>query len=127
MQPIAGNPHPLNLQDQLGKADYVLYYLFMDLMPVNHDHIPATFAETLANGLANISVEIHIDRRAHETRVSESTRRKIFLEKYGDRIDDGILLLTASSGDDVLPTFYQELGGNQNGESDRDILQREVD
>jgi hypothetical protein len=51
----------------------------------------------------------------------------MFKDRYRDRIANGILLLTASSDDNLLPLFYQELGGKQRGESERVILQREVD
>jgi hypothetical protein len=93
-----------------------------DLVPANHGHLPNTFAETLAEGLTNIVVEIHADRRARETHVSESARPKTFSERYGERIADGILLLAASAGDDLLPHFYQDLSGKQKGESESVIL-----
>jgi hypothetical protein len=70
---------------------------------------------------------MHADRRARDTRAVESARKKTFLDKYGERIADGILLLTGAVDDNLLPPFYQELGGRQNGESDRVNLQREVD
>jgi hypothetical protein len=96
------------------------------LVPSSHGHIPDTFAETLAEGLTNIAVEMHADRRSRETQVSESALPKTFRERYGDRIADGILLLTASSNDELLPPFYQEPGGKKNGEPEWVILQREV-
>jgi hypothetical protein len=139
-QPTAGNSRPVTLQDRLGLADHpvraavlhqrrtaVLYRVLPALVPYSHGHLPDTFAKTLADGLTNIAVEMHTDRRARETRVSESARSKTFRERYGERIADGILLLTASADDDILPPFYQELGGKQKGESERVILQREVD
>jgi hypothetical protein len=139
-QPTTINPRPLTLQDRLGKADYpvrpavinqrrtgVLYQLLPALGPTHLPRMPDTFAETLADGLTNIAMEMHADRRARETRVSDSTRPKTFRERYGDRIADGILLLTASPDDELLPPFYQELGGKQKGESERVLLQREVD
>jgi hypothetical protein len=104
----AGNSRPVTLQDRLGLADHpvraaflrqrrtaVLYRFLPALAPSNHGHLPDTFAETLADGLTNIAVEMHADRRAWETRVSESTLSKTFRERYGERIADGILLLTA--------------------------------
>jgi hypothetical protein len=134
------NPRPLTLQDRLGKADYpirpavinqrrtgVLYQLLPALGPTHLPCMPDTFAETLADGLTNIAVKMHADRGARETRVSDSTRPKTFREQYGDRIAYGILLLTASPDDELLPPFYQELGGKQKGESERVLLQREVD
>jgi hypothetical protein len=97
------------------------------MMPTNHSHLPDSFAETLADGLTNIATEMHADRRARESRVVKSTRPKTFRERYGDRISDGMLRFTAVVDDDLLPPFYQELGGKQKGESDRVLLQREVD
>jgi hypothetical protein len=97
------------------------------LIPTNQGRLPNTFAETLVDGLTNIAVKMHINRRAHETCVSESTRTKTFWEKCGDRTGDGIPLFTVSSNDDIIPPFYQELGGKQKGESERVILQREVE
>jgi hypothetical protein len=139
-QPTTGNSRPDTLQDRLGLADHpvrvavlrqrhtaVLYRFLPALTPSSHGHLPESFAETLADGLTNIAVEMHADRRAWETRVSESARSKNFRERYGERIADGILLLTASACDDTLPPFYQELGGKQKGESEQVILQREVD
>jgi hypothetical protein len=129
-QPTTINLHPLTIQDRLGKADYpvrptvisqrrtvVLYQLLPALGPTHLPRMPDTFAKTLADGLTNIAVEMHADRRAREIRVSDSTRPKTFRERYRDRIADGILLLTASPDDDLLPPFYQELGGKQKGES----------
>jgi hypothetical protein len=130
-QPTNGNPRPVTLQDRLGLADHpvraavlrqrrtaVLYRVLLALVPAGHGHLPDTdtFAETLAEGLTNITVEMHADRCARETRVSESAPPKTFRERYGKRITDGILLLTASVDDDLLPPFYQELGGKQKGE-----------
>jgi hypothetical protein len=139
-QPTAGNSRLVTLQDRIGLADHpvraavlcqrrtaVLYRVLPALVPSSHGHLPDTFAETPADGLTNIAVEMHADRRARETRVSESTRSKTFRERYGERIADGILLLTASADDDILPPFYQELGGKQKGEPERVVLQREVD
>jgi hypothetical protein len=127
-QPTDGNPRPVALQDRLGLVDHpvraavlrqrrtvVLYRVLPALVPAGHGHLPNTFAETLAEGLTNIAVEMHADRRARETRVYESARPKTFRERYGERIADGILLLTASADDDLLPPFYQELGGEQKG------------
>jgi hypothetical protein len=37
------------------------------------------------------------------------------------------MLLTSSVDDDFLPAFYQELGGKNGGESERVLLQRDVD
>jgi hypothetical protein len=72
-------------------------------------------------------MEMHVDRRARDNRVSESTRPKTSRERYRDRIADRILLLTASSDDNLIPSFYQEVSGKQKGESERVILHREVD
>jgi hypothetical protein len=134
-EPTAGNPHPVTLQDRLDRADYpvrsvvinqrqstVMYHMFPALAPSNQGHLPDTFAEMLDDGLTNIAVEMHADRHDRETRVSESTGQKSFREKYGDRIADGILLVDASSSNDLLPPFYQESGGKQKGESERVIL-----
>jgi hypothetical protein len=70
---------------------------------------------------------MHADHRSRETRVSEATHQKIFCERYGDRIAGEILLLASATDDDFLPAFYQELGGKSKGESERVLLQREVD
>jgi hypothetical protein len=139
-QPTNGNPRPFTLQDRLGQADYpvrpavvtqrrtaVLFRQLPVMMPTNQGHLPDSFAETLADCLTNIATEMHADRRARESRVVESTRSKTFWERYGDRIADGMLRFTAVVDDDLLPPFYQELGGKQKGESDRVLLQREVD
>jgi hypothetical protein len=138
-QPTDGNPRSVTLQDRLVFTDHpvcasvlhqrrtsVLYRILPALFLSSHGHLPDTFAKTLAEGLANIAVEMHADRRSRETRVSELALPKTFIERYGDRIAGRILLLTASSDDDLLPPFYQELGGKQKGESDGVILQREV-
>jgi hypothetical protein len=139
-QPTDGNPRPFTLQDRLGQADYpvrpavvtqrrtaVLFHQLSALMPTNHGHLPYSFAETLADGLTNIATEMYADLRARESRVVESTRSKTFRERYGDRTADGMLRFTAVVDDDLLPPFYQELGGKKKGESDRVLLQREVD
>jgi hypothetical protein len=84
------------------------------MSPTNQGRLPDTFSETLADGLTNIDVEMHADRRARETQVSESSRLKTFREKYGDRSDDS------------PPPFYQELGGKKNGDSEPVILQKQV-
>jgi hypothetical protein len=136
-QPNAGNPCSVTLQDRLGKANYpvrasqrrtaVLYFVLPALAPTDHGHLPDTFTEMLAEGLMNIVVEMRTDRRARETRVSESVWPKTFRERYGEWIADGILLIVASADDDLIPPFYQELGGKQKGESECIILQREVD
>jgi hypothetical protein len=125
-QPTEGNSRLITLQDRFGLADHpvraavlrqsrsaVLYRVLPALVPSGHGHLPDTFAETLADGLTNIAMDMHADRRARETRVSESVWPKTFRERYGERIADGILLLTASADDDILPPFYQELGGKQ--------------
>jgi hypothetical protein len=125
-QPSEGNSQPVTLQDRLGLADHpvraavlrqrraaVLYRSLPALVPYGQDHLPDTFAETLADGLTNIAMEMHADWRARETRVSESMRPKTLRERYGERIADGILLITASADDDILPPFYQELGGGK--------------
>jgi hypothetical protein len=138
--PSAANPRPLTLQDRLGRADYpvrpavvsyrrehVLYRLLPDLRPANLGRLPDSFAESLSDGLTNIATEMHADRRSRETRAVESTRPKTFRDRYGDRIADAILLFTAVSDDDLLPPFYQELGAKRKGESERVLLQREVD
>jgi hypothetical protein len=70
---------------------------------------------------------MHADHQAREIRVVESTRPKTFQERYGDRIADEILRFTAVTNDDLLPPLYHEFGGKQKGESDRVLLQREVD
>jgi hypothetical protein len=123
-QPTDGNPRPFTLQDRLGQADYpvrpdvitqhrtsVLFHQLSALMPTNHGHLPDSFTETLADGLTKIATEMHADRRARERRVVDSTRSKTFRERYGDRITDGMLRFTAVVDDNLLPPFYQELGG----------------
>jgi hypothetical protein len=105
----------------------MLFHQLPALMPTNHGHLPDSFSETLANGLTNIATEMYADRRARESRVVESTRPKTFRERYGDRVADVILRFTAVTNDDLLPPFYQELGGKQKGESNHVLLQREVD
>jgi hypothetical protein len=118
--------HPVRADVLRQRRTSVLYRILPALVPSSHGHIPDTFAETLAEGLTNIAVEMHADRRSRETQVSESALPKTFRERYGDRIADGILLLTASSNDELLPPFYQEPGGKKNGEPEWVILQREV-
>jgi hypothetical protein len=105
----------------------VLFQQLPALIPAHHGHLPDSFAETLAEGLPNIAMETHADRRARESHVVESSLPKTFHERYGDQIADGILRFTAVADDDLLPPFYQELGGKQKGESDRVLLQRKVD
>jgi hypothetical protein len=139
-QPSNSNTRPFTLQDRLGKADHpvrpavvnyrrenVLYRLLPDLRPANLGRLPDSFAESLSDGLTNIATEMHADRRSRETRAVESNRPKSFRDRYGDRIADSILLLTDVSDDDLLPPFYQELGAKRKGESERVLLQREVD
>jgi hypothetical protein len=70
---------------------------------------------------------MHADLRACETLFYEATQPKTFREKNGDCIVDIILLITSSSENDILPPLNQELGGKQKGESERVILQLEVE
>jgi hypothetical protein len=129
-QPNSGNPRPVMMQDWLGKVDYplrmdiihqclsaVIYHLLPTLAPTRKVRLPDTFTEKLAEGLTHIAVEMHADRRTRETRFYEYAHPNNSRERYGERITDGILLMTASAADDLLPPFYQELGGKQNGES----------
>jgi hypothetical protein len=139
-QPSAGNPRPPTLHNRLGRADYpirpavlsqrrasILYRQLPALRPSDTGRIPDSFAEGLSEGITNISSKMHADRRSRETRVSEASWCKTFREKYGDRIADEILLFTSAVVDDFLPAFYQDLGGKAKGESERVLLQREVD
>jgi hypothetical protein len=137
--PTTNNPRPVTLQDELGiprhvtrpgvvrnRRESVLYRFLPDLRPSSAS-LPDAFAASMSAGLTHIAAEMHADRRARYTRAVESSRKKTFHDKYGERIADGILLLTRAVDDDLLPPFYQELGGRQKGESERVILQREVD
>jgi hypothetical protein len=139
-QPTEGNPRPVTLQDRLGMVDYpirpavliqrrtaVMYRLLPDLRPVVQGHLPDSFTSSLSDGLTNIITEMHADHRSREMRATEDTCRKTFCDRYGDRIADEILLLTSATDDDFLPAFYQELGEKSKTESERVLLQREVD
>jgi hypothetical protein len=139
-QPIEGNPRPVTLQDRLGMVDYpvrpvvlnqiriaVIYRLLPDLHPVVQGHLPDSFRSSLSDGLTNIATEMHADRRSREMRVLEATRPNTFHERYWERMADEILLLASATDDDFLPAFYQKLGGKSKGESERVLLQREVD
>jgi hypothetical protein len=79
-QPTAGNSWQVTFQDRLGLAEHpvcvdvlchrrtaALYRVLPALVPSRHGHLPDTFAETLADGLTNIAVEMHADRHARET------------------------------------------------------------
>jgi hypothetical protein len=71
---------------------------------------------------------MHADRQARDTSASESKRDKTFRDKYGYRIADSILLLMRAMDEDFLPSYYQSWGGGRHkGESERVLLQREVD
>jgi hypothetical protein len=125
-----GNLRQYTLQDLLGMADYpaqssviiqrhelVLYRLLPALCPANLGRLPDSFAKNISDGPTNIATEMHANRRACDTHVAETSRRKTFWEHYGDRIANEIILLIGSSDNDFLPAFYQELGGKQKGES----------
>jgi hypothetical protein len=120
--PTDGNFNPFTLQDRLGLAYYyvhpavlnqrcasLIYPLLPDLLPSDSGKLPDAFAESLLDGLTNISTEMHADRRSRKTRVSEVTQRKTFRERYGNRIADKIILITSSVDDDFLPAFYKDL------------------
>jgi hypothetical protein len=137
--PTATEAHPLSLQDRLGldtpirssvineRRDTVLYRLLPDLRPHTGPKLPDALANNLGAGLTNIAAEIHADRQAREYRAGEARRPKTFRERYGDLVTDQLLLLTNVLDDEFLPPFYQELGARQKGESERVLLQREVD
>jgi hypothetical protein len=78
-------------------------------------------------GLTNISAEMHADRQAREYRAGKARRPKTFRERYGDRVADQLLLVANAVENDLLPPFYQELGSRQKGDSERVLLQRELD
>jgi hypothetical protein len=137
--PTTDNPRPVTLQDEVGlprhvtrpgvvrnRRESVLYRFLPDLRP-SSAALPDAFAASVSAGLTHIAAEMHADRRARDTRAVESAWKKTFRDKYGECIADGILLLTGVVDDDLLLPFYQELGGRQKGESERVILQREVD
>jgi hypothetical protein len=100
----------------------VLYWLLLGVGPITVD-LPDAFAA----GLTHITAKMHADRHAHDIHGLETPRKKTFRDKYGERFEDSLLLLAEAPDDDLLPPFYQELGGCQKGESERVILQREVD
>jgi hypothetical protein len=140
-QPTVDNVRPVPLQDEMGVARHVirpavvksrhvsvLFRLLPDLRPgASTALLPDAFAMSMSTGLTSIAAEMHSDRRAREARAAKSTRAHTSRDKYGERIADSILLLTGAPDDDFLPTYYQESGGRQKGESERVILQREVD
>jgi hypothetical protein len=138
-KPTTDNPRPVTLQDEMGlvrhairpavvkhRRESVLYRLLPDLRP-GTGLLPDAFALSMSTGLTSIATEMHSDLQAWDARAAESTRKKTFRDKYGERIADSILILTGASDDDFLPAYYQELGGRQKGESERVLLQREVD
>jgi hypothetical protein len=137
--PTATEARPLALQDRLGletpirpavineRRETVLYCLLPDLRPRTGPQLPDALADNLGAGLTNIAAEMHADRQAREYCAREAHRPKTFRERYGDRITDQLLLLTNVLDDDLLPPFYQELGPYKKGESERVLLQREVD
>jgi hypothetical protein len=117
-QPTAGNPCQFTLQDRLGTFSHpvqpivinqlrtmVRCHLMLVLTPTNQGRLPDKFAETLADGKAKITVEMHANQCAREIRVSDSVRPKTSREKYGDRIANIILIITSSSNDDLIPHF----------------------
>jgi hypothetical protein len=123
-QPTASNNRPPMLQDRLGLANYlirpavvsqhhtsILYHLLPELRPSDTGRLPDSFAESLSDGLTNISTEMHADHWSRETRVSEAIRRKTFRERHDDRIANEILPIASSVDDDFIPAVYQELGG----------------
>jgi hypothetical protein len=137
--PTTDNPQPITLQDKLGlprrvthpgvvrnRRESVLYRFLPDLRPSSAT-LPDAFVASISAGLTHIAAEMHADHRARDTRAVESARKKTFHDKYGERITDGILLLTGAVDDNLLPPFYQEPGGRQKGGSECVILQREVD
>jgi hypothetical protein len=89
--------------------------------------MPDAFALSMSAGLTSIATEMHAGRRAHVYRAAEAKRSKTFHDKYGDRIADGILLLTRAMANNFIPAYYQGGGGRQKGGSEHVILQREVD
>jgi hypothetical protein len=78
--------------------------------------LPDAFSASMSAGLTHIAEEMHADHLARDTRAVEFARKKTLRDKYGERIADGILLLTGAVDDDLIPPFYQELGGRQKGE-----------
>jgi hypothetical protein len=100
----------------------VLYWLLLGIGTITVD-LPDAFAA----GLTHIAAKMHADRRARDIHGLETARKKTFRDKHGERIAESLLLLAGDPDDDLLPPFYQELGGCQKGESERVILQREVD
>jgi hypothetical protein len=138
-EPTATEARPLSLRDRLGldtpihpavineRRETVLYRLLPDVRPRTGPKLPDALADNLGAGLANIVAEMHADRQAREYRAGEARRLKTFRERYGDRITDQLLLLASVPDDELLPPFYQELGGRQKFESKRVLLQRGVD
>jgi hypothetical protein len=136
---IGGKPRPVTLQDEMGLAKWtirpavilhrgetILYRLLPEVRTATVA-LSDAFAASMSTCLTHIAAEMHADRRARDMRAVETSRKKMFRDKYGERIADGLLLLTGASDDYLLSPFYQELGGRQNGESERVILKREVD
>jgi hypothetical protein len=97
------------------------------MRPRTGPKLPDALADNLGADLTNIAAEMHADRQAREYRAGKARRPKTFRERYGDRITDQLLLLTNMLDDELLPPFYQELWARQKGESERVLLQREVD
>jgi hypothetical protein len=137
--PSATEARPFALQDRLGldtpirpavisaRRETVLYRLLPDLRPRTGPQLPDALADNLGAGPTNIAAEMHADRQAREYRAGEARRPKTFRERYGDRITDQLLLIMNVVDNELLPPFYQELGARQKEESERVLLQREVD
>jgi hypothetical protein len=128
--PTATEARPLSLQDRLGldtpirpavineRRETFLYRLLPDLRPRTGPKLPDALTDNLGVGLTNIAAEMHADRQAREYRAGEAHCPKTFRERYGDRITDQLLLLANVPDDELLPPFYQELGGRQKGKSE---------
>jgi hypothetical protein len=127
--PTTDNPRPVTLQDEVdlpcrvthpgvvpNRLESVIYHFLPDLRPSSAT-VPDAFATSMSAGLTHIAV----DHCVRETRAVKSARKKMFRDKYGEGIADGILLLTGAVDDDLLPPL-----GHQKGESERVILQRKV-
>jgi hypothetical protein len=123
-QPYDANFRPVTLQDKMGLTrrtirpaairhhrDTMLYQLLPDTRP-SATALPDAFAASMSAGLTNIAAEMHADRRAQNIRAVDTSRKKTFWDKYGERIVDGLILLTGASGDELLPPLKESPSGS---------------
>jgi hypothetical protein len=116
-QPSGDKPHPVTLQDEMGLAHrlilpavvrYRCEALLYRLLPetrLTTVALPDAFAASMSAGLTHIAAEMHADRRARDIRAVETSRKKTCQDKYGERIADGLLLITGAQNDDHLLPF----------------------